>query len=149
LAISLYGFGACYESTRDRRFLKTAEDQAEFWMMNTPEHGVPPWDFDAPLDGRLTLMQGDSSAAAVAAVGLFELGRVTQDRVKARDYDDAAMRGVETLTRAPYLASGDVAWEGVLKGGVYDNRQGVGVDESVMVGDVFGIEAMVSAMELL
>jgi unsaturated chondroitin disaccharide hydrolase len=149
LAFSLYGFGVAHELTGDRRFLKTAEDQAEFWMMNTPEAGVPPWDFDAPMDGQLTLMQGDSSAAAVAAVGLFRLGRATHDRVRARAYEDAAMRTVETLTRAPYLASGDATWEGILKGGVYDNRQGVGVDESVMIGDVFVVEAMVRALELL
>jgi hypothetical protein len=149
LAFSLYGFGVAHELTGDRRFLKTAEDQAEFWMMNTPEAGVPPWDFDAPMDGRLTMMQGDSSAAAVAAVALFQLGRATHDRVRARAYEDAAMRTVATLTGSSYLASGDATWEGILKGGVYDNRQGVGVDESVMIGDVFAIEAMGRALELL
>jgi len=148
LALAMYGFGAAHEMTGDRRFLKTAEDGAEFWMMNTPENGVPPWDFDAPMDGRLTLMQRDSSAAAVAAAGLFKLGRATPDRVRARAYEDAAMRTVETLT-ASYLAAGDPAWEGVFKGGVYDIRQGLGVDESVMMGDVFGVEAMARALDLL
>lgn len=149
LAASLYGFAACFERTGDRRLLKTAEDQAEFWMMNTPEGGVPPWDFDAPMDGRMTFMQRDSSAAAVAAAGLFRLGRATHDRVRARAYEDAAVRTVETLTGPAYLAIGDPAWEGIVKGGVYDNRQGVGVDESVMVGDVFAVEAMMRALELL
>lgn len=148
LALAIYGFGAAYEMTGDRRFLKTAEDEAEHWMMNTPEAGVPPWDFDAPLDGRLTLMQRDTSAAAVASVGLFKLGRATHDRVRARAYEEAAMRAVETLT-ASYLATREPEWEGVFKGGVYDIRQGQGVDESVMVGDVFGVEAMARALELL
>jgi unsaturated chondroitin disaccharide hydrolase len=149
LAASLYGFAACFGRTGDRRFLKAAEDHAEFWMLNTPEGGVPPWDFDAPMDGRLTFMQRDSSAAAVGAAGLYQLGRATHDRVRARAYEDAAMRTVETLTGPEYLASGDPAWEGILKGGVYDNRQGVGVDESVMIGDAFAVEAMVRALALL
>jgi unsaturated chondroitin disaccharide hydrolase len=118
-------------------------------MMNTPEGGVPPWDFDAPMDGRLTFMQRDSSAAAVAAAGLFQLARATHDRVKARAYEDAAMRTVETLTGPAYLAGGDPTWEGIVTGGVYDNRQGLGVDESTLIGDVFAVEAMVRALALL
>ena len=148
LAIAMYGFGVAHEMTGDRRFLKTAEDRAEYWMMNTPESGVPPWDLDAPLDGRLTLMQRDSSAAAVAAVGLLKLAQATHDRVRALGYEDAAVRTVETLIKS-YLAAGEPEWEGIVKGGVYDIRQGIGVDESVMLGDVFGVEAMVKVLELL
>jgi unsaturated chondroitin disaccharide hydrolase len=116
--------------------------------MNTPQSGVPSWDLDAPMDGRLTLMQKDSSAAAVAAVGLLKLARSTHDRVRARAYEDAAVRTVESLIKS-CLAAGDPAWEGIFKGGVYDIRQGIGVDESVMFGDAFGVEAMVKALELL
>jgi unsaturated chondroitin disaccharide hydrolase len=149
LAWTMYGFAACYEKTGDRRFLKTAEDQAEFWMSVTPDHGVPPWDFDAPLDGKLTLTQPDSGAAAAAACGLFELSRLTHDRVRARAYEEFAMRTVETLTQLPYLASDEPGWEGILKRGVYDMRGGAGVDESVLAGDAFFVEAMTRALGLL
>lgn len=148
LALATYGFCVAYELTRDRRFLKTAEDHAEFWVMNTPENGVPPWDLDAPMDGRLTLMQRDSSAAAIAAVALIKLARATHDRVRARGYEDAAVRTVESLI-ASYLAAVEPEWEGIFKSGVYDIRQDLGVDESVMLGDVFGVEAMVRTLELL
>ena len=149
LAWSLYGFGTCYELTGDRRFLKTAEDHAEFWLTSVPEHGVPPWDFDAPLDGKLTITQPDSSAGAIAAVGLFNLARLTHDRVRARAYEDFAMRTVETLTRPPYLASDDPKWEGVLKRGVYHIHKGLGVDESVMWGEFFFVEALTKVLALL
>ena len=148
LALATWGFGVAYEMTGDRRFLKTAEDHAEFWMMNTPENGVPPWDLDAPMDGRLTLMQRDSSAAAVMAVALLKLARATHDRVRARAYEEAAVRTVETLITS-YLAAGEPEWEGIFKGGVYDIRQDIGVDESVMLGDVFGVEAVVRVLDLL
>jgi unsaturated chondroitin disaccharide hydrolase len=149
LAWAIYGFATCQHKTGDRRLLKTAEDQAEFWISTTPDHGVPPWDFDAPLDGKLTLTQPDSGAAAAAACGLFELARLTHDRVRARAYEEFALRTVQTLTRPPYLASEDPGREGILKRGVYDMPKGVGVDESVMAGDAFFVEAMTRALALL
>jgi unsaturated chondroitin disaccharide hydrolase len=149
LAWAIYGFVTCYQKAGDRRLLKTAEDLAEFWMSVTPDHGVPPWDFDAPLDGRLTLTQPDSGAAAGVACGLFELAKLTHDRVRARAYEEFALRTVETLTRPPYLASDEPAWEGILKHGVYDMPRGLGVDESVMAGDAFFVQAMTRALALL
>jgi unsaturated chondroitin disaccharide hydrolase len=149
LAWSLYGFGTCYELTGDRRFLKAAEDHAEFWLTSTPEHGVPPWDYDAPLDGPLTITQPDSSAAAIAAVGLFNLARLTPDRVRARAYEDFALRTVETLTKPPYVDTADERWEGILKRGVYHIHKGLGVDESVMWGEFFFVEALTKALGLL
>jgi unsaturated chondroitin disaccharide hydrolase len=149
LAWSLYGFSTCYELTRDRRFLKTAEDHAEYWLTNVPDHGVPPWDFDAPLDGKLTITQPDSSAGAIAAVGLFNLARLTHDRIRARAYEDFAMRTVETLSKPTYLASDDPKWEGILKRGVYHIHKGLGVDESVMWGEFFFVEALTKALALL
>jgi unsaturated chondroitin disaccharide hydrolase len=149
LAWSLYGFGTCYELTGDRRFLNEAEDHAEYWLTNTPEHGVPPWDYDAPTDGKLSVTQPDSSAAAIAAVGLFNLARLTHDRVRARAYEEFALGTVATLTRPPYLANGDSHWEGILKRGVYHIHKGLGVDESVMWGEFFFVEALVKARALL
>ena len=35
--------------------------------------GIAPWDFDAPESGPLSRSQVDTSASAIAAVGLFNL----------------------------------------------------------------------------
>jgi unsaturated chondroitin disaccharide hydrolase len=149
LAWSLYGFGTCYELTGDRRFLNAAEQHAEFYLLNTPAGAVPPWDYDAPTDGKLSITQPDSSAAAIAAVGLFNLAKLTPDRVRAQAYEEAALATVKTLTRPPYLASGESSWEGILKRGVYHIHKGLGVDESVMWGEFFFVEAMTKALALL
>jgi len=48
LAWALYGFGTAYSFTNNARYLQTAEDCANFYMQQTPDHGVPPNDWDEP-----------------------------------------------------------------------------------------------------
>lgn len=146
LTWSLYGFGIAYRYTRDRRLLETAEINADFYIERTPAHGVPPWDFDAPADQR---HQPDSSAAAVAASGLLDLADFTASRARARLYRDTAFTILETLTGEEYLAHTTPGWEGILKRGVYHIHKGLGVDESVMWGEYFLVEALTKALTLL
>ena len=146
LTWSLYGFGIAYRYTRDRRFLETAELNADFYIEHTPEDGVPPWDFDAPADqGR----QPDSSAAAVAASGLLDLVEFTTSRAKSRLYRDAAFQILDTLTGEEYLGRTTPGWEGILKHGIYHIHKGLGVDESVMWGEYFFVEALTKALHAL
>ena len=150
LAWSLYGFGTCYQLTGDARLLNTAEANSQFYLQHTPPDGVPPWDFDhpAPLEASEGFLP-DSSAAAIAAVGLLNLARLTTDPVRAIAYRDAAMRTVQTLCQPPYLAIDDPQWEGILKRGVYHIHKGLGVDESVMWGEFFFVEALMLALAAL
>jgi len=91
----------------------------------------------------------DSSAAAIAAVGLFNLARLSPDPMRAQTYRDFALKSVETLTKPSYLASDDPKWEGILKRGVYHIHKDLGVDESVMWGEFFFVEALTQALRLL
>jgi unsaturated chondroitin disaccharide hydrolase len=144
LAWALYGFGTCYSYTRDPRFLRTAEQCADFYIENTPSDGVPPWDYDAPDESRA---QVDTSAAAIAAAGLFRLGGLCSDPIKGLLYDSLARHIVHTLA-TKYLASSDPEWEGILKGGVYHIHKKLGVNESVMWGEYFFMEALDAALGL-
>ncbi|HWT81352.1 MAG TPA: glucuronyl hydrolase, partial [Candidatus Methylomirabilis sp.] len=146
LTWSLYGFGIAYRYSHDRRFLETAELNADFYIEHAPDHGVPPWDFDAPADQR---RQPDSSAAAIAASGLLDLAELTSSRAKSRLYRDVALRILDTLTDGEYLANGTPGWEGILKHGVYHTAKGLGVDESVMWGEYFFVEALTKALSKL
>ncbi len=146
LTWSLYGFGIAYRYARDRRFLETAELNADFYVEHTPVHGVPPWDFDAPAAPR---RQPDSSAAAIAASGLLDLAEFTTSRAKSRLYRDTALRILDTLTGEEYLANRTPNWEGILKHGVYHTNKGLGVDESVMWGEYFFVEALTKALHAL
>ena len=144
LAWALYGFGTCYGYTRDGRFLRTAEACADFYILRTPADGVPPWDYDAPAG---SLSQVDTSAAAIAAAGLFRLAGLSTDRAKGMLYDSAARHIVSSLCAA-YLGQSDPEWEGILKGGVYHTRKNLGVNESVMWGEYFFMEALDAALDL-
>ncbi len=144
LAWALYGFGTVYEYTRDPRFLETAEACADFFLENIPADGVAPWDFDAPEESR---KQVDTSASAIAASGLFQLADSEQDRLKGSF--TRQRRGVwwTRLCREYVAAPGD-GWEGILKGGVYHTHKNLGVNESVMWGEYFFVEALDKAMHV-
>jgi len=137
LAWALYGFGTAYSYARDPGLLATAEACADFYIRHTPPDGVPPWDYDAPPDTSLP----DTSAAAIASSGLFQLSGLVADAAKGHLYRETAVHILTTLCR-DWLAEPDPQWEGILKGGVYHIHKNLGVNESVMWGEYFFLEAL-------
>lgn len=143
LTWALYGFGTVYSFTGDPRFLQTAELTAQYYIENTPAHGVPPNDWREAEPFR----PYESSAAAIAASGMFNLARLTGDPLRARQYREYALTIIDTLTEPEFLAIETPGWEGILKHGSYHERKRLGVDESVMWGEYFFLEACAKALE--
>jgi unsaturated chondroitin disaccharide hydrolase len=141
LAWSLYGFGTVFSYTGDADFLRVAQCNADCYLARSGHDPIPPWDFDVP-EGPDRIP--DSSAAAIAASGLWNLGELTakSDPPRAVRYRDAALAILEELCTDRYLAWSDPGWEGVLKHGVYHFHKKLGVDESVMWGEFFFLEAV-------
>lgn len=146
LAWALYGFSNVYSMTGDKRFLATAEACARFYIENTPEHGVPPNDWDEPNP----TVPYESSAAAIAAGGFLNLAGLLKAKeqstarsaARADAYRAYAHRILDTLLTPEFSAHETPGWEGLLKHGAYHQRKGLGVDESVMWGDYFFMEAL-------
>ncbi len=143
LAWSLYGYGTVFTYTNDPADLAVAERNADHFLARCPESFIPPWDFDAPAGpDRID----DSSAAAIAASGLWNLAGLTADAARADRYRNAALNILDALCTDRYLAWNEPAWEGVLKHGVYHVHKKLGVDESVMWGEFFFLEAVGKAL---
>jgi len=143
LAWSLYGYSKCYALTGQAEFLEVAEKNAAYWIAHLPEDGVPYWDFHAdPHQPPPWGAQKESSAAAIAASGLMDLARQTADPEAQARYEQTALKMLDALVTPQYLAIDTPGWEGILKHGVYHTRKNLGVDESVMWGEYFFVEAL-------
>jgi len=143
LAWSLYGFSKVYALSGMEEFLEVSERNAAYWLAHLPADKVPYWDFCADLSqpppwGR----QKDSSAGAIAASGLLDLARQAKSPEKSAAYRQAALEMLDALDAPEYLANDAPGWEGILKHGVYHTKKNLGVDESVMWGDFFFVEAL-------
>jgi unsaturated chondroitin disaccharide hydrolase len=143
LAWALYGFTDTYLFTRDPFFLETAERCAGFYLEHTPDGGVPYWDYGAPEIPGEPL---DSSSAAIAAGAFLKLKNIEGTRRGAATYRQTAMTILSTLTGEDFLGAHNPAYEGILRHGVYHRPMNWGVDESVMWGDYFFMEALYTVL---
>ncbi len=147
LAWSLSGFARVAALTGQNEFLEVAQRNATFWLDHLPEDRVPFWDFDADLSQPPPWgAQKDSSAGAIAAGGLLRLAKLTQDAGQADRYQATALAMLDALCQPEYLAIDDPQWEGILKHGVYHTAKNLGVDESVMWGEFFFVDALTTAV---
>ncbi len=143
LAWSLYGYSKCYGLTNDEFYLAISERNAAYWLTHLPPDHVPYWDFRADLSLPPPLgAQKESSAGAIAASGLLDLARQTRSPEAAARYRETALAMLDALTEPEYLAVNTAGWEGILKHGVYHTTKNLGVDESVMWGEFFFVEAL-------
>lgn len=138
LAWATYGFGVCYEYSRDARFLSTSEACADYYITHANADGVPPWDFRAPIEFRKLV---DTSAAAIMASALIRLSRLIQDPVKGHFYFNTAVRILRTLCDE-YLGKQTPGWEGILQGSLYHLHRGLGINESAIWGEYFFVESL-------
>jgi unsaturated chondroitin disaccharide hydrolase len=147
LAWSLYGYSQVYGLTGDEEFLAVAERNADYWITRLPKDHVPYWDFAADLSAPLPWgPQKDASAAAIAASGLLDLERQTRSLDRAVAYRQTALAMLDALAGPQYLADTTPHWEGIVKHGVYHTAKNLGVDESVMWGDYFFVEALMKVL---
>lgn len=138
LTWALYGFATAFEFTRDPRYLETARLVARYYLEHTPLGAVPPNDWEEPNPE----FRWESSAAAIAACGLHMLAQLETEVERSQVYVQAARQTLETLLTAEFLAYETPGWEGILKHGIYHLPARAGVDESVIWGDYYFLEAL-------
>jgi unsaturated chondroitin disaccharide hydrolase len=143
LAWSLYGYSKVHALTGSDEMLAVSERNARFWIDHLPDDGVPLWDFDADASQPPPYgAQKESSAGAIAASGLLDLAGQTKSPELAKACRATALKTLDRLVTPEYLAVDTPLWEGILKHGVYHTAKNLGVDESVMWGEFFFVEAL-------
>ena len=138
----IYAFTEVYRYTKDYRFLKTAQKMADYYIAHLPPDYVPYWDFLAP---GIPDEPRDSSAAALAAGGLWELSKLVTDPARRSRYEDAARNTMESLTRN-YLASEEREPGRILLHGTLHKPAGKAIDESLIFGDYYYLETLLKMM---
>ena len=136
-AWGIYGFILSYGYTRDGIFLELARKLADYFLNRLPEDYICYWDlvFTSGDEER------DSSAAAIAACGLLELAKhLPLTDVYRTIYENAAMHMLYNLA-LKYTTAG-MKSNGVLGHAVYSKPNHEGVDECVIWGDYFYLEAL-------
>ena len=125
------------------RFLDTAQRCADFFLDRTGAAIIPPNDWEEPDPPR----PYESSAAAIAASGLLQLAQTGERAGAAAALSRRRTRDPhQSSARPEFLAIETPGWEGILRHGVYHERKELGVDESVMWGDYFFVEALERAL---
>lgn len=109
-AWAILGFARAYELTGEPDFLAAATRTADYWISRTPASCVPTWDYDDP-DPAAPL---DSSAAAIAALGMQTLARIAPEHPQSTRYRDNADATLGVLAGPGWVQS-ETANPGVLQ----------------------------------
>lgn len=91
---AVYGFALAYKYTNDERFIKIAENTAEYFMNHLSAIDMPCWDFAAADE---LFAPVDSAASAICASGLLEIYELTGDE-KYLGYANRLIRALEKFS---------------------------------------------------
>ena len=138
-AWALYAYAAAFRETGNPALLATATKLADFYLARVPADGVPFWDFASP---DIPDTYRDTSAAAVAASGLFELARVVPLGTDGGRYRASAERIIHSLLSRAYFAEGSTSRGLLLHGAAHVPRKNPLRDNSLIYGDYYLLEAM-------
>ena len=137
-AWAIYGFGTAYRYTGELDLLDAARRAAHYYISNTAPDGVPPNDWLDPAPAH----PWEASAAAIAAAGMLHLAAARAGYADGDTYRRYGLRILETLRSTEFIAAGITGWQGILRHAVYHYGNRLGVDESVMFGDYYFVEAL-------
>ncbi len=134
-AWGMMGFPLSYKYTKDYELIELAKKLANYFLNRLPKDFICNWDLIfQEEDG-----QRDTSAAAVAAIGLSEMLKYIPLSDESRlIYENACLNITKSLIDN-YIGTNK---EGILKSGVYFYKGNLGIDEYLIFGDYFFVELL-------
>ncbi len=131
----IYGFALAAQWCNEPLFLDAARQTAVAFLNELPEDKIPLWDLRLPAH---ETPYRDSSAAAIAACGLFRIAQL--------DNDSQMYAQGEELVAAliHHCLETDPAGQGLLKHGALHVPKGWAADEYIIFSDYFFLEALLT-----
>lgn len=147
-AWGVYGSALAYRFLRDDTYVDIFCRVTDYFLSHLPQNKIPYWDFDF-TDG--SDEPRDSSAAAIAVCGMLEMSRYLPQE-KAAYYTEKARELMEALIREcavtdPSVSNGLLLHGTYAKSSPFNTCKDNGVDECVIWGDYFYMEALTRLMK--
>lgn len=138
-AWGLYGYVVMYRETKDKKYLRQAENIANFYLNhpNLPKDKIPYWDFNAP---KIPNEERDVSAGAITASALLELS--TYKVKKSKSYFQAAEQMLQSLCSPAYKAKLGENHNFILMHSVGAKPMKSEVDTPLIYADYYFLEAL-------
>jgi len=133
---AVYGFAATAAATGRRSYLDRAVALATTWLDQLGDRPCPPWDFTDPTPTPTR----DSSAAAIMAAALLDIGRLHPDQIERERWSQEGVRLLTGLTRDCLAV--ESTHRGLLLHGCYSKPHNIGPNAAVLFGDYYYIEAI-------
>lgn len=137
-AWAIYGFILSYLYTGDETLLRLSEISANYFLNRLQSDFCANWDFLYKEDSD----QRDTSAVATAVCGLLELAKQLPITDSAHDTYNAAAKVLLAKLTEKYLYTKEESSNALLKAGVYAFKSNLCVNEPVIWGDYFYMEAL-------
>ena len=138
-AWAIYGMPLSYTYTGDASLLEIAKSTAHYFLNRLQSDYCTNWDFLYTSDDD----QRDSSAVAIAICGLLELAKQLPITDPDRQIYEAAAKTLTAKLIEHYMYQPEEGSNGILKAGVYAYKTNLCVNEPVIWGDYYFMEALV------
>ena len=137
-AWAIFGFAVAADWCRDESLLDASRRAARRFTAELPPDGVPTWDLRLPGDAP---QYRDSSAGAIATSGLLRLAGLL-DGAERDEFHRSALVLLDALVAN--CCETEPEGQGLLRDGTYHAHKGWGVEEYLICGDYFFLEALLT-----
>ncbi len=137
-AWAILGFATAYAWHSEPAFLVASQHTADRFLAEISADYFPLWDFRLPADA---IQARDTSAAAIAAMGLLRLAELPECRDKSAHYSAAANKLITRLVEQAFDWSEDGV-EGLLRHATYHASRAEYREQYTLFGDYFFLECL-------